>query len=123
MSGRKRRLPQARSKEDSPERGEAYRQAINAPVQGFASDINLMVLLQMRKEFSSRVFKPVITVHDSILMEVREDHVEQVVHRIEEIMRRPDLFDDFGIKLTVPIEGETKIGPWGSGVSFKRWKK
>lgn len=122
LDGRKRRLPHAQSKQDTPHRAEAWRQAINSPVQGFASDINLMVLLQLRKEFSRDVFKPIITVHDSILMEVRLDYVERVTKRVEEIMRRPDLFDVFEIKLTVPIEGEVKIGPWGSGVSLKKWR-
>ncbi len=43
LSGRKRRLPQAMSNHDSPERGEAFRQAINSTVvQNFASDISLM---------------------------------------------------------------------------------
>ncbi len=76
----------------------------------------------MRKEFKGEV-SSTITVHDSILMEVREDYVERVVHRIEEIMRHPQLFDTFNIKLTVPIEGECKIGAWGTGnASFEKWK-
>lgn len=122
LGGRKRRLPMARDKNDSPERGEAFRQAINSPVQGFASDINLMVLLQLRREFPRAVVQPVITVHDSILIEVREDYVERVTHRIEEIMRCPDLFDLFKIRLTVPLEGEVKIGSWGSGISLEKYR-
>jgi uracil-DNA glycosylase family 4 len=123
LSGRKRRLPHAQDKRDTPERAEAWRQAINSPVQGFASDINLMVLLQLRREFPRAVLRPTITVHDSILMEVRNDWVERVATRVQEIMRRPDLFDTFDIQLTVPIEGEVKIGPWGSGVSLKKWRE
>jgi uracil-DNA glycosylase family 4 len=123
LSGRKRRLPMACSRDDTPERAEAMRQAINSPVQGFASDINLMVLLELRHRFPRSVVQPVITVHDSILVEVREDYVERVATALEEIMRAPALFDAFGIRLTVPIEGEIKIGPWGSGVSLSKWRK
>jgi DNA polymerase I-like protein with 3'-5' exonuclease and polymerase domains len=92
-------------------------------VQGFASDINLMVVLQLRKEFPREAVRPIITVHDSILIEVRLDYLERVAHRIEEIMRRPQLFDLFKIDLTVPIGGECKVGPWGSGVSMEKWER
>jgi len=123
LAGRKRRLPVAQSTDDTPERAEALRQAINSPVQGFASDINLMVAIQLRSEFPRAVLKLTITVHDSILMEVRKDYVVRVAQRVTEIMQRPDLFDAFQINLTVPIEGEVKIGPWGSGISLKKWRE
>lgn len=121
LTGRKRRLPQAMSSHDTPERGEAWRQAVNAPVQSFASDINIMLLLEMRKEFPRSVYQPTITVHDAILAEVRTEHVKSVVKRYEEIARGPELFKIFGIEMDVPIMGETKIGPWGSSISLKRW--
>jgi DNA polymerase I-like protein with 3'-5' exonuclease and polymerase domains len=80
-----------------------------------------MVLRQIREEFPRAVLQPIVTVHDSLIMEVRNDYVEKVVKRVEEIMRQPSLFEDFEIDLTVPIEGETKIGPWGSGKSLEKW--
>ena len=123
LDGQLRRLPAAQDRRDSPERQEAFRQAINSPVQGFASKINFMVLLQMAEEFSWSVFRPVATVHDAILAEVRDDHVEACASRVLEIMRRPTLFDVLDIELDVPIEGEVKIGPWGSGVSIDKWRK
>ena len=97
--------------------------AINSPVQGFAAKINFMVLLQMAEEFSWDIFRPIATVHDAILAEVRIDHVETVASRITEIMQHPALFDILGIKLSVPIEGEVKCGPWGSGMSLDKWLK
>lgn len=121
LTGRKRRLPIARSREDTPARAEALRQAINSPVQSFASDLNLMVLLQLAKEFPPPLAYPVTTVHDSCLIEVREDIVEEFVHRAEAVMRSPELLKTFDITFTVPICGEAKIGPWGLGVSLKKW--
>jgi DNA polymerase-1 len=121
-AGRKRRLPYAMLDEDTYERGEALRQAINSPVQSFASDINLMILLQLREEFPHDVLQPVATVHDSILMQVRDDYVERVANRVMEISRGPQLFEDFDIKLTVPLSGEVKIGAWGVGVPLKEWR-
>lgn len=125
LSGRKRRLPAARVVGDDHAvkmaRQEAERQSINSPVQSFANEINLMAALQLRKEFPRRVLRIVGTVHDAILMEVRDDWVERVFKRTLEIMSRPDLFDDFEIELEVPIEAEAKIGPWAAGVSLEKW--
>lgn len=121
LTGRKRRLLEAQSPDDTPQRAEAWRQAINSPVQSLASDLNLMVLLQMAREFPRQHVKPLITVHDSILLEVRNSWVERVSHRFEEIMRGPELLKTFEISFKVPIMGETKIGAWGSGVSLKKW--
>lgn len=123
LSGRRRRLPAARQADDTPERREAERQAINSPVQSFANDINLMAALQLRKEFPRRVLRIVGTVHDAVLLEVRNDWVERVYKRTLEIMSRPELFDEFEIELDVPIEAEAKIGPWAAGISLKEWKE
>lgn len=125
LSGRKRRLPDARLVGDDPftraKRQEAERQAINSPVQSFANEINLMAALQLRKEFGRRVVRIVGTVHDAILCIVRNDYVERVYKRLLEIMSRPELFDDFEVELKVPIEAEAKIGPWSIGVSLDKW--
>lgn len=123
LSGRRRRLPDALSKKDSPARGAAERQAINSPVQSLANEINLMAALQLRQEFGRDVVRISATVHDAILAMVRNDMVEKVFTRLLEIMKRPALMDVLGIELAVPIEAEGKIGPWGAGVSLKKWRK
>lgn len=121
LSGRKRRLPAAMGGRDSPERREAQRQAINSPVQSFANELNLMAALQMRREFRRKWFGLVGTVHDAVLIEVRNDKVEQVYHRGLEIMSQPDLLTDFEINLSVPIEADAKIGAWSTGKSLDKW--
>ncbi|MGE0366906.1 MAG: DNA polymerase [Phycisphaerales bacterium] len=123
LTGRKRRLPQAMSHEDTPERRESERQAINSPVQGFAAELNLMIALQLREEFSRTVLRMVGTVHDAILMWVREEKVEEVHDRYMRIVRKPRAFKVFDIKLNVPLEGEAKIGAWSKGLSLRKWKE
>jgi DNA polymerase-1 len=125
MAGRKRRLPKAMSSrpEDKFDRMEAERQAINSPVQSFASDINLMSALQLREEFPRSQLRICGTVHDAILLVVKNEYIEQVTSRALEIMKRPKLFDDFGINLKVPLEAEAKVGPWSKGVKFEKWLK
>ena len=121
LSGRKRRLPAARMREDTPQKKAAQRQAINSPVQSFANDINLMALIQLYNEFGADVISIGGTVHDAILVAVREDWVPIVYKRLLEIMSWPSLFDEFDIDMEVPIEAEAKIGPWGSGKSLEKW--
>lgn len=123
LSGRKRRLPAALSPTDTPERREAERQAINSPVQSFANELNLMAALQLRSEYSRGVVRICGTVHDAILLRVRDDYVAEVHDRLLEIMKRPRLMDELGIDIFVPIEGEGSVGPWGAGVSLKEWLK
>lgn len=121
LSGAKRRLPAAMSNVDSPERGEALRQAINSPVQRFACELNFMSLLQLVAEFGWDVVRPVGTVHDAILIEVREDWIERVYHGALDIMAGPAMLQTLGINLRVPIKGDAKIGPWSKGVSLEKF--
>ena len=122
LSGRKRRLPAAMAREKTMDRMEAERQAINSPVQSFANELNLMSLLQLSEEFPEPIVYPVATVHDACLIEVRNDYLERVHNRMLEIMRWPKLLDVFKIKLSVPLEADAKVGPWGKGMSLSKWK-
>jgi len=123
LSGRKRRLPGAQLEGKSFEKGEAERQAVNSPVQGFANDVNLMALIQLQKEFPKTIYRPIATVHDSILAYARIEHVEKIARRTMEIMRRPELFDELEIEMQVPLEADVKIGAWGAGISLDKWLK
>lgn len=121
LSGRKRRLPDAMMQDDTPARAEAQRQAINSPVQSFANELNLMAALQLRKEFPKSVLYIIATVHDAILIECKDEYVKQVYDRLLTIMSHPDMMDEFGIKFSIPIEAEAKIGAWASGVKLEKW--
>jgi DNA polymerase-1 len=123
LSGRKRRLPKALLFQDTPERREAERQAINSPVQSFANELNLMIAIQLRQEFGRDKVRICGTVHDAILMRVKNEWVTIVAERLLEIMSHPALLDILGIDIRVPLEGEIKIGPWGAGISLERWKR
>lgn len=121
LSGRKRRLPQALTHYETNEVREAERQAINTPVQSFANDLGFMAGIQIREEFSRDVLRLCGYVHDALLMLIREEHVEEAVPRVLEIMSHPELLDIMDIRLRVPIVAEASIGPWGSGVELEQW--
>lgn len=115
ISGRKRRLPDAMRDDDAYEVAEAQRQGINAPVQSFANELNLMSLIELCAELDWSYHRPIGTIHDAILSEVRNDKVDFVCEKYLQVMRKPKLLDQFGIELRVPIEAEVKRGAWGVG--------
>lgn len=118
--GRVRHLPTVRSS-DQMLRSEAERQAINSPVQSLASDIMLMSLVRLHAGLPSSQARIVGTVHDSLLFEVREEVVDEIVPYIHETMEDlVPLRQKFGLELTVPLVVDVKVGQhWGEG---EKWK-
>jgi DNA polymerase-1 len=111
-SGRIRHLPDIHS-DDEYLASAAVRQAINSPVQGFASDLTLISVVDIVKELPQ--VKIVGTVHDSILMEIKTDELKKTLPHIEDIMANPPTLKELGVKLTIPIKAELSLGNWGSG--------
>lgn len=110
--GRRRRLPDLLSNLGGKVSA-AERQAINSPVQSFASDLMLLSLITLDRQPSPHR-RTCGTVHDSGLHYVREGHVKAEVHAIGEAMLYPPVKRLFGVELTVPLEVEFEIGrSWG----------
>ena len=109
-------MPDVRST-DSDIRAESERQAINSPVQSLASDLMLVSLTRLDRTFPNNVARTVGSVHDALLFEVRDEHVDEVCHVIKEVMEDTGyLRQVFGTEVTVPIEVEIKVGQhWGEG--------
>lgn len=122
LSGRMRRLPAAMQEFDSFDKKEAERQAINSPVQSFASELNLMAALEIAETYRwEDEVRIVGTVHDAILTMIPRPKVRMIAPEILKIMSHPKLMDVFNIRMSVPIEADAKVGPWGKGVKLKRW--
>ena len=113
--GRVRHLPDIYS----PDRGvmaEAERQAINSPVQGFASDMCALSMVLLAKQFRSQGVKawPIGTVHDAVNWEIHGDALEVALPQIKYTMENLPLEDLFNITLDVPIIADAKVGTrWG----------
>jgi len=115
LIGRVRHLPDILS-QDEEVRKEAERQAINSPVQGLASDLMLLSLSILHEQMPVDEAKIVGTVHDSILVEVRDDVVDKWSKTIKHTMENLPLKRTFGVELTVPIKVDVKVGQhWGEG--------
>lgn len=113
LFGRFRKLPLIYSS-NKWERASAARRAINTPVQGSGSDLLISAVTQVDKELSKYGVKVGATVHDSIIGEIPKDIVDDIVPEIKRIMLHPKVLDDFGVELSVPLDVDVGIGPWGT---------
>ena len=111
LFGRFRALPEIYSQEWS-EKGSAERCSIHTPVQSSGSDMLLSSMIEIENTLPE--VRIVCTVHDSILIEVPENKVEEYKEKIGNIMRHPSLMDFFGVKLKVPLDIDIGVGPWGT---------
>lgn len=113
--GRVRHLPDIESS-DSFVRGEAERQAINSPVQSFASDMTLLSMVLLQEIFWEKGLNAhfISTVHDALLFEVADKDVADTLPIIKDVMENLPLKKKFGAEIDVPIVVDIKVGKyWG----------
>ncbi|HEY6018729.1 MAG TPA: DNA polymerase, partial [Candidatus Paceibacterota bacterium] len=108
-TGRVRHLPTILSVDDDV-RQEAERQAINSPVQGFASDLTILAMTLLHSKLDRKQARIIGNVHDSIILEAREEVAEEVAQEVKHTMEHLPLKKLFGFTPTVPIEVEVSIG-------------
>jgi DNA polymerase-1 len=117
--GRIRHLPDMQSG-DKEVRAEAERQAINSPVQSFASDLMLLSALQLNSILPANICFIVGSIHDALGFQVRNEAVGDIVPTIRRAMLNPPIKRLFGAELTVPIDVEIKVGQhWGEGKVYE----
>jgi uracil-DNA glycosylase family 4 len=118
--GRVRHLPDIYS----PDPGvvaEAERQAINSPVQAFASDMALLALVHTARKFRKYDIQawPIGTVHDAVNFEVEAKDVHRAVPIIKRTMENLPLERLFGVVVDIPIVADIKVGTrWGSATEI-----
>lgn len=114
--GRVRNLPDVHSLENEV-RAEAERQAINSPVQGFASDMALYSMVRIERKLRARGLHaaPIGAVHDAVNFEVPHNELAEVLPLIKHEMENVEpLRKYFGVELNVPIIADLKVGKrWG----------
>lgn len=114
--GRTRHLPDIYSPEPGV-RAEAERQAINSPVQGFASDLAVLSMIHINRQLRAQKLPAncIGLVHDAINFEIRQDAVADVLPIIKDTMEDMSIVRrTFGIDVDVPIISDLKIGTrWG----------
>jgi DNA polymerase-1 len=107
---------------DQGVRAEAERQAINSPVQGFASDMALFAMTIINRKFRERGIagRCIGLVHDAINFEIRNDHMHLALPIIKDTMEDvAALRRTFGVVVDVPIVADLKAGQhWGDSVEL-----
>ena len=104
LYGRRLYLPEINSRNGQLRQG-AERTAINAPMQGTAADIikRAMVMVEDWVSESALDARMTMQVHDELILEVREDHVEALTSALEDMMSRAATLD-------VPLLVEAGVG-------------
>ena len=113
--GRIRHLPDVFSG-DQQVVAEAERQAINSPIQSFASDMNLLSMILINQEFKRLGIRGFAlgTVHDAINFEIHDDDLAIALPLIKDTMQNLPLERKFGVSIDVPIVADLKVGAhWG----------
>lgn len=118
--GRVRHLPDITSSNKEVQH-EAERQAINSPVQSFASDMALWSMSLVRREFKRQGLRatPIGTVHDAVNWEVPVDELAVALPIIKNTMETLPLEEVFGVDLNIPIIADLKVGSrWGGAAEI-----
>ena len=104
IRGRKRQLPDINSR-NSLVRGNAERNAINAPIQGSAADIIKLAMVRISEEFErlNLQTKMVLQVHDELVFDVYKPELETVRDLVTNAMQSV-------ISLSVPLTVESGSG-------------
>jgi len=85
-------------------RGFAERQSINAPIQGTASDIIKLSMIEIHKDIKEKKInaKMLLQVHDELVFEIEENNIKKSIPLIKHIMETTHLnYKDFIVPLTV----------------------
>jgi DNA polymerase-1 len=92
-------------------RGNAERQAINAPVQGTAADLIKLAMIHLQRALDPTQAWMVLQVHDELIVETAATHAPAVAATVRDVME--------GVAaLRVPLRVDTGIGPsWGDAKS------
>jgi DNA polymerase-1 len=104
MFGRKRYLADIHSR-NQVVRGNAERNAINAPIQGSAADIIKIAMIRIYDKMKSEKFlsKMILQVHDELIFEVLNSELEKLKDLV--------LFEmSNAVRLDIPL-----IADWGTG--------
>ncbi len=104
LLGRRRYIPELRNKIYAV-RSAGQRMAINHPIQGGASDIVKIAMIQVQRFIDETNFNAmmVLQVHDELLFEVARDEIDAFAPQVCTIM-------ESAMELAVPLKIDLKVG-------------
>ncbi|MFL5645681.1 MAG: DNA polymerase I, partial [Chloroflexota bacterium] len=104
LLGRKRHIPELSARNPTL-RSAGERMAINMPIQGTAADIVKIAMIRLDERLAAGGFRarPLLQVHDELLLEVPRDEVDRLVPVLRETM-------EGALPLNVPLTVDVKVG-------------
>ncbi|MEO8437262.1 MAG: DNA polymerase I, partial [Chloroflexota bacterium] len=115
LLGRKRQIPELSARNPTL-RAAGERMAINMPIQGTAADIVKIAMIRLDERLRAGGFRarPLLQVHDELLLEVPRDEVDRLVPMLRETM-------EGALPLDVPLTVDIKVGDdWESMTPLTR---
>jgi DNA polymerase-1 len=115
LLGRKRQIPELQARNPSL-RAAGERMAINMPIQGTAADIIKIAMIRLAERIAEGGFRarPLLQVHDELLLEVPRDEVDRLVPVLRSTM-------ESALTLDVPLTVDVKVGDdWESMTPLTR---
>ena len=115
LLGRKRHIPELAARNPTL-RAAGERMAINMPIQGTAADIVKIAMIRLDERLLAGGFRarPLLQVHDELLLEVPRDEVDRLVPMLRETM-------ESALPLDVPLTVDIKVGDdWESMTPLTR---
>jgi DNA polymerase-1 len=104
LLGRKRHIPELAARNPTL-RAAGERMAINMPIQGTAADIVKIAMIRLDERLRAGGFRarPLLQVHDELLLEAPRDEVDRLVPMLRETM-------ETALTLDVPLTVDIKVG-------------
>ncbi len=102
--GRRRYIPQINNKNQAL-RQFAERQAVNTPIQGSASDLIKLAMIEIHNQIQTKnlAAKMVLQIHDELVFDLPKQELEELAQMVKDRMEN-------GLKLDVPIKVQIKSG-------------
>lgn len=120
LHGALRRLPSIDSDDEGVQK-ETERQAINSSIQRFGSDLLVMSASRLVRDAPAELIRPCGTIHDSMILEVRHDYVEEGASAAKFYMESNPLKAWFGITPPIPLLADVS-GPSTDLAEMKEMK-
>ena len=109
FDGRIRHLPDVFSS-DEYVKSQATRQAINSPIQSFASDMGLWAFARLHKDIPTKDMLLMGFIHDAILAYVPLDRALECAIKVKEYMESNPMEEVFGAKSPIPWVADLELG-------------
>lgn len=109
FDGRIRHLPDVFSS-DEYVRSQAARQAINSPIQSFASDMGLWAFSRLHRDIPTKDMLLMGFIHDAILAFCPLSRALECAIKVKQYMESNPMYEVFGVKSPIPWVADLEIG-------------